>query len=302
MASSLLSRRLCMIIILATALLWLPSSSNTTNNSNIALVQAAGQLNNINATTQQTDSTTTRTITTPQLTTIYQSTVDGFRIGVPEGWVVEDTDNTSPTSLYSERQLGLGILAILCPQSQASQDINGAYSCPSEGTTDFRIMRFAELKTRPEFANATAVVPNNNNNNNRTIAISDFLTFVSQFVGKIFGWKNVQIARTNDVTVNVIDPQINQTVATAPANRVFLTYNLTDESGRDLEAADLDMAVLSNDTNTGYLIVPTFLQSSVVGTQTPEETGRQIGQLIDEMFESFELLSTPPTTTAQPQQ
>jgi hypothetical protein len=300
MASSLLSRRLCMIIILATALLWLPSSSNTTNNSNIALVQAAGQLNNINATTQQTDSTTTRTITTPQLTTIYQSTVDGFRIGVPEGWVVEDTDNTSPTSLYSERQLGLGILAILCPQSQASQDINGAYSCPSEGTTDFRIMRFAELKTRPEFANATAVVPNNNNN--RTIAISDFLTFVSQFVGKIFGWKNVQIARTNDVTVNVIDPQINQTVATAPANRVFLTYNLTDESGRDLEAADLDMAVLSNDTNTGYLIVPTFLQSSVVGTQTPEETGRQIGQLIDEMFESFELLSTPPTTTAQPQQ
>jgi hypothetical protein len=40
----------------------------------------------------------------------------------------------------------------------------------------------------------------------------------------------------------------------------------------------------------------------VVGTQTAEETGRQIGQLIDEMFESFELLSTPPTTTAQPQQ
>lgn len=300
MASSLLSRRLCMIIILATALLWLPSSSNTTNNSNIALVQAAGQLNNINATTQQTDSTTTRTITTPQLTTIYQSTVDGFRIGVPEGWVVEDTDNTSPTSQYSERQLGLGILAILCPQSQASQDINGAYSCPSEGTTDFRVMRFAELKTRPEFANATAVVPNNNNNG--TIAISDFLTFVTQFVGKIFGWKNVQIARTNDVTVNVIDPQTNQTVATAPANHVFLTYTLTDESGRGLEAADLDMAVLSNDTNTGYLIVPTFLQSSVVGTQTHEETGRQIGQLIDQVVKSFELLSTSPTRTAQPQQ
>ena len=299
MASSLFSRRLCMVIILATALLWLPSSSNTTNNSNIALVQAAGQLNNINATTQQTDSTTTRTITTPQLTTIYQSTVDGFRIGVPEGWVVEDTDNTSSTSQYSERQLGLGILAILCPQSQASQDINGAYSCPSEGTTDFRIMRFAELKTRPEFANATAVVPNNNN---RTIAISDFLTFVTQFVGKIFGWKNVQIAHTNDVTVNVIDPQTNQTVATAPANHVFLTYTLTDESGRDLEAADLDMAVLSNDTNTGYLIVPTFLQSSVVGTQTDEETGRQIGQLIDQVVKSFELLSTSPTRTAQPQQ
>jgi hypothetical protein len=163
-------------------------------------------------------------------------------------------------------------------------------------------MRFAELKTRSEFANATAVVPNNNNNNNRTIAISDFLTFVTQFVGKIFDWKNVQIARTNDVTVNVIDPQTNQTVATAPANHVFLTYNLTDESGRDLEAADLDMAVLSNDTNTGYLIVPTFLQSSVVGTQTHEETGRQIGQLIDQVVKSFELLSTPPTTTAQPQQ
>nr|MDQ3853091.1 hypothetical protein [Thermoproteota archaeon] len=243
MASSPLSRRLCMIIILATALLWLPSASNNTNKSNNALVQAAGQLNNINATTQQTDSTTT--ITTPQLTTIYQSTVDGFRIGVPEGWVVEDTDNTSPSSQYSERELGFGILAKLCPQSQASQDINGTYICSSEATTDFRIMRFAELKTRPEFANATAVVPENNNNNNRTITISDFLTFVTQFVGKIFSWKNVQIARTNDVTVNVIDPKTNQTVATAPANYVFFTYILTDESGRDFEAADLDVAVLS---------------------------------------------------------
>jgi hypothetical protein len=299
MASSLLSRRLYMIIILATALLWLPLASNTTNNSNNALVQAAAQLNNINATTQQTDSTTT--ITTPQLTTIYQSTVDGFRIGVPEGWVVEDTDNTSPSSQDSERQLGFGILAKLCPQSQASQNINGTYTCSSEATTDFRIMRFAELKTRPEFANATAVVPENNNNN-RTIAISDFLTFVTQFVGKIFGFKNVQIARTNDVTVNVIDPKTNQTVATAPANYVFFTYTLTDKSGRDFEAADLDVAVLSNDTNTGYLIVPTFLQSSVVGNQTHEEIGLQIGLQIDQMVNSFELLSTPPTTTAQPQQ
>jgi hypothetical protein len=298
MASSLLSRRLYMIIILATALLWLPLASNTTNNSNNALVQAAAQLNNINATTQQTDSTTN--ITTPQLTTIYQSTVDGFRIGVPEGWVVEDTDNTSPSSQDSERQLGFGILAKLCPQSQASQNINGTYTCSSEATTDFRIMRFAELKTRPEFANATAVVPENNNN--RTIAISDFLTFVTQFVGKIFGFKNVQIARTNDVTVNVIDPKTNQTVATAPANYVFFTYTLTDKSGRDFEAADLDVAVLSNDTNTGYLIVPTFLQSSVVGNQTHEEIGLQIGLQIDQMVNSFELLSTPPTTTAQPQQ
>lgn len=298
MASSLLPRRLCIIIILATALLWLPLASITANNSNNALVQAAGQLNNTNATTQQTDSTTT--ITTPQLTTIYQSTVDGFRIGVPEGWVVEDTDNTSPSSQYSERQLGFGILAELCPQSQASQDINGTYTCSSEATTNFTIMRFAELKTRPEFANATAVV--SENNNNRTITISDFLTFVTQFVGKTFGLKNVQIARTNDVTVNVIDPQTNQTVATAPANYVFFTYTLTDESGRDFEAADLDVAVLSNDTNTGYLIVPTFLQSSVVGNQTREEIGQQIGQQIDQMVNSFELLSTPPTTTAQPQQ
>ena len=226
--------------------------------------------------------------TTTPTTKVYQSTADGFRIGVPEGWVIEDINNTLPLFQNLERQLGFAPLAMICPQEQASRSINGTYVCPEQASPALRIIRFADLQTRPEFANTTAVVQENNNN--RTITISDFLAFVIQFLEKNIGFKNIQIQRADDLTVNVTDPQTNQTVATAPGKYVLFTYNVTDpSSGRDIKSLGFPAAVLSNDTNTGYLLVPRLTPASVMGNLSHEEMGRQIGHMVY----SFELLMTP---------
>jgi hypothetical protein len=57
--------------------------------------------------------------------TIFQSNVDGISVGVPEGWIVDDTDNTDPINQNTERNNGAGLLAVLCPQVQATPVIGG---------------------------------------------------------------------------------------------------------------------------------------------------------------------------------
>src|SRR5919106_3633437 len=53
-------------------------------------------------------------------TTLFQSTTDGIRLNVPEGWVVHDVNNTGSTRSEESRQ-GYGILAQLCPQELQQQ-------------------------------------------------------------------------------------------------------------------------------------------------------------------------------------
>src|SRR5919112_2306642 len=56
--------------------------------------------------------TTTASSTIP--TTTFQSTNDSFSIQVPDGWVIQDLNNTGSV-LLEETNLGYGILAQLCP-------------------------------------------------------------------------------------------------------------------------------------------------------------------------------------------
>jgi hypothetical protein len=49
----------------------------------------------------------------------YQNAMDGFRVQIPEGWVMDDIDNTGLAALAVGEQLGQELLAIVCPQDQA---------------------------------------------------------------------------------------------------------------------------------------------------------------------------------------
>jgi hypothetical protein len=110
--------------------------------------------------------TPTEPLTTPTMT-IYQSNADGFRIGVVDGWVIEDYDNTSLQSQDDERQRGFTPLAMICPQEQAFRSTNGTFVCPLEASPALLIIRFGELSTRPEFA---AVIQENG-----IITVTDFV-------------------------------------------------------------------------------------------------------------------------------
>src|ERR687892_2587997 len=76
----------------------------------VAIVLFAANVTIINA--QQ---LTNQPSVTQNGTTLFQSTEDSFRLQVPEGWIINDVNNTDST-LSNESTQGYAILAQLCPQ------------------------------------------------------------------------------------------------------------------------------------------------------------------------------------------
>ena len=208
--------------------------------------------------------------------TIFQSNVDGIRVGVPEGWIVDDTDNTDPINQNRERNNGAGQLAVLCPQIQATPVIGGGYLCPNEAD-GVAIFRFADLKSRPEFAGVIQA--------NQAVTISDLVAYYIQATEQRLDFTNIRILESIDIAANVTDPQTNQTIATAPAKYAEMTY--LDDQGRRNER-DFVLLVLSNDGNTGYFLVPT--------TSLPDL--EELSPEQQQIFDTFGLVAANNTTAA----
>jgi hypothetical protein len=212
-------------------------------------------------------------------TTIFQSTVDGIRLGVPDGWVVEDLNNTDSSSQQSEQNYGAGSLVELCPQILATPQIGGSYLCPDaqEGLDSVSVWRFADLKSRPEFAGLVQ--------RNQSITTTDLVAFYFLFLEQKANFTNIRLLQNIDTTVNVIDPQTNETIATAPAKYIETTY--LDSNGIPNEG-DIALLVLSNDGNTGYVLLPLASLLTTAGELPPEH------QLV---FDSFQLVAASNNTT-----
>ena len=212
-------------------------------------------------------------------TTIFQSTVDGIRLGVPDGWVVEDLNNTNPSLQQSEQSYGAGSLVELCPQILATPQIGGTYLCPDtqEGLDSVSVWRFADLKSRPEFAGLVQ--------RNQSITTTDLLAFYFLFLEQKANFTNIRLLQNIDTTVNVLDPQTNETIATAPAKYIETTYL---ESNGIPNEGDIALLVLSNDGNTGYVLLPLASLLTAAGELPPEH------KLV---FDSFQLVATNSTTT-----
>jgi len=233
------------------------------------------------ATTTTTPGTRTMTITP----TIFQSNVDGIRVGVPNGWVVEDTDNTDPLVQQTEQSFRAGLLVSLCPQDLATPQIGGTYVCPSEAEDSVTIFRFADLKSRPEFAGVVELGQN--------ITVSDLVAYYFQWAEETLGFTNFRLLENVDRAVNLTDPQTNETIGTAPAKYIEVTF--LDSQGRQ-NPGDAALLVLSNDGNIGYALLPT---TSLLRLEALPPEHQQI-------FDSFELVvpttsiaaATPPATAA----
>jgi hypothetical protein len=221
--------------------------------------------------------------TLPSLpTTVFQSTVDGIRVGIPDGWVVEDLNNTDSSSQQSEQSYGAGNLVELCPQILATPQIGGTYLCPDtqEGLDSVSVWRFAELKSRPEFAGLVQ--------RNQSITTTDLVAFYFLFLEQKANFSNIRLLQNIDTTVNVIDPQTNETIATAPAKYIETTYQ---ESNGIPNEGDIALLVLSNDGNTGYVLLPLATLLSAAGELPPEH------KLV---FDSFQLVAANDTATNSP--
>jgi hypothetical protein len=215
-------------------------------------------------------------------TTIFQSTVDGIRMGVPDGWVVEDLNNTDSSLQQSEQSYGAVSLVELCPQILATPQIGGTYLCPDaqEGLDSVSVWRFADLKSRPEFAGLVQ--------RNQSITTTDLVAFYFLFLEQKANFTNIRLLQNIDTTVNVIDPQTNETITTAPAKYIETTY--LDSNGIPHEG-EIALLVLSNDGNTGYVLLPLASQLTAAGELPPEH------KLV---FDSFQLVAVNSTITNSP--
>jgi parvulin-like peptidyl-prolyl isomerase len=212
-------------------------------------------------------------LTTTATTTIFQSNVDGIRVEVPNGWVVEDIDNTDPIVQQTEKDLGYAILARLCPQTETLSIASGGYDCPSEAEDYVSIIRFPDLQSKPEFS-AFA-------HENKSISISDLLTYLIQFQELHFNFTNFRLLKNIDRVVNVTDSQTNQTTATAPAKYLEISY--LDNHSRLMQQGFV-LLVLDTDGNTGYFLRP------VISSSTFSSPAQQLPPEHQQIFDSFKLV------------
>jgi plastocyanin len=204
----------------------------------------------------------------------FQSSVDGIRVQVPSGWVVEDIDNTDRDEQKLSRDLGWELLATLCPQEQTLPKIGGGYVC-SDGAEDYvNVIRYAELKSRPEFAVLAQ--------QNKSITISDLLAYFIQYDEVELNYTNHILHANIDRLVNVTDSHTNQTIATASAKYVEMSFS--NAEGERVESG-ISLLVLNNDGNTGYVLLPT----SASELTTAGELSPEYQQILD----SFGLLYAP---------
>lgn len=143
----------------------------------------------------------------------FQNTEDGFRMQVPDDWVVQDIDNLHLPNFRVANEAGFLILAIICPQQEAVPGSGGIYNCEhSESSVEILHDR---LSHRPEFE----VIEDPAN-----ITSDDFLVFmVEEMQGR--NYTNIQIINRADLTINITSPQDpNTTIRTVPAKLVEMTY------------------------------------------------------------------------------
>jgi hypothetical protein len=191
------------------------------------------------------------TATVPTRTT-FQSTNDSFSIQVPDGWIIQDANNAG-SALLEETTRGYGILAQLCPQEEQQQQQGAALPDASGGSTNnsssgistsnscqgseevIHIIRYPDLDTRIQAASNVSTTTTNSNTNMTTDDIQSYHLQKLQEVG----YRSMQIVNTTDTTLNLTNPQTNETITTVPARLVEIAYSTNSAP---------------NETRTGYFI------------------------------------------------
>jgi hypothetical protein len=237
-------------------------------------------------------------------TTTFQSTDDSFRIEVPEGWVIRDLNNTGSALLEETRQ-GYGILAQLCPEQQQPTlpNVGGnSLSCEPSENDVIHIVRYPDLDTRLLANNVTF---------DDNMTTDNILSYHLQKLQEV-GYRSIQLVNSTDMTLNVTNPQTNQTIATVPAKLVEMTYSTNfapDETRTGYFISTATNATPPNlGTTKGYSVfyegnstatsaaataaeITTAAPSSLSPTTQPPTSVRQV-------FDSFELIAAPEAAQA----
>jgi hypothetical protein len=242
-----------------------------------------------------------------QNTTSFQSTDDGFSVQVPEGWVIHDVDNTGFVLLEEEATQGYGILAQLCPEEEQQQptlpnvdssDDTFSSSCEGSENGVIHIVRYPDLNNRLQVGNT---LPTTNNNNSSMIN-DNILLYHLQKLQEV-GYRAIEIVNSTDMTVNLINPQTNETITRVPAKFVEMIYTTgiapnETKSGYLISTAT-DVTVPNPGMTKGYTI---FYEGSSVSAAEITIGFGSLSPLpppVRQVFDSFELIAAPGTEQAE---
>src|SRR5215203_1935266 len=235
-------------------------------------------------------------------TTFFQSTNDSFSIQVPQGWVVQDLNNTG-LRLATEALQGYGVLAQLCPAEQQqeallinaggntsniSNSTNNGNSC-QRAQEVIHVVRYPNLGARLGFASDDNVASTNNSN----ITPDTILAFQMLKLQEV-GYRDIRIVNSIDVTMNVISSALNNNViATVPAKFVEMTYSTNLAPNETRTGYFLSTATDSTPRNlgmtTGYGV---FYERSFTTAETTTASSRLPPPApIIHVFDSFELIA-----------
>jgi PKD repeat protein len=249
-------------------------------------------------------------------TRLFQSTEDGIRLKVPEGWIIHDANNTG-SMLAEESTQGYGILAQLCPQEEEEQqeqvgaaalvsNVSGGGSSSGVGGVDtgrcqgsegniIYIVRYPDLDTRLQVPNNITTTTNNN-----SITIDNILLYHMQKLEEV-GYNETEIVDSTDASLNVTNAQTNQTIATVPAKTVEMTYSTNFAPNETRTGYFILTATNATHPNVGmtkgYSIFYEGNSTAAETTTTPSGSlvPRPLPAPVRQVFDSFELVAAVPT-------
>ncbi len=216
---------------------------------------------------------TNQSQTTQELESQFLSTNQDFSIKVPDGWIIQEIDNTNTHALLSKIMQGSRLTAALCPLEGAVVDGEGKYSC-DEFNQSVQLQLYPDLNHEPKF-NSDSVA--NKSDNHR---------FLDYHISKLkkLGYSDINIIHNTMTTINTIDVETNKITAIVPANLIEMTYDNADSN----QTRGFFLLATTNDTSSADAISGYILsyQSSAATLQSgsPPEPIAQI-------FKTFQLVN-----------
>src|SRR5918996_922234 len=258
---------------------------------------------------------------------------DSFRVQLPEGWVIQDINNTGFT-LAAEVLQGYGLLAELCPQQEEQSIISSNVSSTSTSSNRYigscqhareeviHIIRYPNLGARLGISSDEDVF---NIINNRDTLLNAVLEYQIQKLQDV-GYRDINIVNIIDTTINVDNSTTDlsnnrimatRTTTTIPAKLVEMTYSTNFAPNGIRSGYFILTATAATPRNlgvmTGYSI---FYEGNSTANATAEEattmstgsteaspTSTSLASLpssppVKQVFDSFELIAahTEPLT------
>jgi hypothetical protein len=245
------------------------------------------------STSQPTTSTVTQNGTTAT-TRLFESTKDNFRVQPPEGWVIQDVNNTG-FALAAEVTEGYGLLAELCPEEEGQQqealtNVSSISICQQQAQEKIiHIIRYPNLGAR--LAIAIGDVSDN---------IPDSILEYEMQKLQDVGYRDINIVNSTDTKINIhyiTTENVPAPEAFIPARLVEMTYSTNsapDEMRRGYFILAATAATSPNlETITGYSIFYEDTSGATAVEQTTTPTGNLLLPApLRQVFDSFELIAS----------